>query len=413
MNLRAQDFTFLLILSFCDSFLLYPSKAVPLQHYDSSHRLVSHLNVAGPLERTKTEEPTDVPDNDPLDSLRSVVNDVLQIFSELPGSISETDDEFELCPRSFFEKTMKPLSSEISACESVLLTMAAGDRKEEAKAKSVIREILDPLRPFIKKSPGMHHSLEWPRGYAGDFEMIQTIMENNNTVDKANAIGYLLQGIMLKQDICEQHRNKMKYQGEVLIRGCMERKKSIGETAEILTLACGPCPDLQMIQGDIEKSDVHFTLLEKDIGAIQFSQSILNARVLEKCDFVEGNVLHLHRGTVVECIPLKGYDLVLAGGLFDYLSGKMITRLLAYAWNDLLAPGGSIFFTNVIPEYKARFHTEAILNWSLIGRSVDELLNLCEQAGIPKDCVSTMHESTGITVMVTCYKSLDDKDVLQ
>jgi extracellular factor (EF) 3-hydroxypalmitic acid methyl ester biosynthesis protein len=115
----------------------------------------------------------------------------------------------------------------------------------------------------------------------------------------------------------------------------------------------------------------------------------------------------------VEYIPPKGYDLVLAGGLFDYLTDKMITRLLAYVWNDLQAPGGSIFFTNVAPEYKADFHAEAIGNWSLIGRSDDELHKLCGQAGIPKDCVTTMYESTGITIMVTCRKPIDDTNVLQ
>lgn len=406
MNLRAHDFTFLLILSFCDSFLLYPSKPFPVQRYESSQCLVSQLNVASPLERTKAEEPTHVLAKDSLDSLRSVVNDVMQIFTELPQSIREADDE--LCPHLFFEKTMKPLTLEIIACETELFAMAAGDRKEEAKAKSVIQEILDPLFPFIKQSPEMNHSLLWPRGYAGDFEMVQSIMENNKIFDKADPLKTLW-GVILKQDICEQHRNKMKHQGEVLIKGCMERKGANGETAEILTLACGPCPDLQMIQDDIENSDVHFILLEKDIGAIQFSQSILNSKVLEKCDFVEGNVLHLHRGTVVAHIPENGYDLVLAGGLFDYLSDKMIIRLLAYIWNDLLAIGGSIFFTNVITDYKARFHTEAIMNWSLIERSDDELRNLCQQAGIPKNCVTTMPESTGITIMVTCRKPLDDE----
>lgn len=407
-----RQYAFALMISFGNSFVFPQLNHFPAQSLYSIKYISTHLNVAGPLERTEGKDSIVSQDEeDVLEILREVVQQIIPIFTEL--SVCESEVDHDSLHDPVWEKTIIPLSSQINACESILLERAAGDRKEEAKAKIALREAVDPLRPFICESPLLWRTTVWPCGYAGDFESVQMIMNNQIMSPNVSPLGRALENEVLKQDICQQHRNKMKYQGEVMIKGCIDRKAALDEKAEIITLACGPCPDLQGIQDSIENANVHFTLLEKDIGAINFCQSILKTAVLEKCDFVEGNVLHLHRGNVVKNIPKGGYDLILAGGLFDYLTDKMITRLLSYSWNELLATGGSIFFTNVVPEYKRSFHTEAILDWSLIGRSDSELRSICMDAGIPEDSIQTMTESTGITIMATCFKSVDSEDAMQ
>ena len=65
--------------------------------------------------------------------------------------------------------------------------------------------------------------------------------------------------------------------------------------------------------------------------------------IADRCHFVRGFVPRVLR----RVRDLGPFDLILAGGLFDYLTDRFITRTLAEAWDTLLAPGGRIVFTNI------------------------------------------------------------------
>jgi O-methyltransferase involved in polyketide biosynthesis len=76
------------------------------------------------------------------------------------------------------------------------------------------------------------------------------------------------------------------------------------------------------------------------------------------------------------------FDLILAGGLFDYLSDKMIARTLSDAWS-MLAPEGRIVFTNIATGNPFRVWIEYMGDWKLIERSEEDVASLCRLAGVP------------------------------
>ena len=283
--------------------------------------------------------------------------------------------------------------------------------------RPIQQRILSPIYPILLKSPIAERMYCWPRGYMGDFETIEHLMGQKTAggeFEAANSnetttIGRCIDNFILNHPLSQQHRNKVRHQAQMMMNSITTKtsaKISSGR-CEVLSLACGACPDVRDIQSMIvhagRSSNCHFTLLDQDPNALKFSRHKLGESFAQaRCTLVEGNVLR--RSPLLK--HGKRFDLIVAGGLFDYLSDKMALRLMRYIWNHLLDPGGSFFFTNIAPGYGKTYCIHLIFNWSLHCRSRNELIHLCEQAGIPKTCVTTEFESTGLTVLVTVIKPL-------
>ena len=93
------------------------------------------------------------------------------------------------------------------------------------------------------------------------------------------------------------------------------------------------------------------------------------------------------------------FDLVLAGGLFDYLPDEHAAYLIKHAWS-LLDAGGVFFLTNIARGNPYRPLIEYFGDWFLIERSEDDVMRLCQAAGIPRDAVSITREETGLTLLI-------------
>lgn len=69
------------------------------------------------------------------------------------------------------------------------------------------------------------------------------------------------------------------------------------------------------------------------------------------------------------------YDLVYAAGLFDYLPQRTAQRLVE-AMFRLLRPGGELLVTNFVPEVPDVGYMECVMDWHLIYRTPEDMLNL-------------------------------------
>jgi extracellular factor (EF) 3-hydroxypalmitic acid methyl ester biosynthesis protein len=65
--------------------------------------------------------------------------------------------------------------------------------------------------------------------------------------------------------------------------------------------------------------------------------------VTRSCAFIPGNVLR-----AIPALAAQGpYDLVLAGGLFDYLPDRVARFVIGKAMTRLCKPGGLFYFSNI------------------------------------------------------------------
>ena len=197
----------------------------------------------------------------------------------------------------------------------------------------------------------------------------------------------------LSRAIAQQHRNKVHHQATRIMRTLLSNP---GNT-RIASLACGSCPDLRAIADHLPALAGELWLNDIDDGAIEFSAAALKP-IRERCHFRRGDALSVARN-----LQRGAFDLVLAGGLFDYLEPRPATVLLKIAYN-LLSPGGTFFFTNIAEGNPYRPLIEYFGNWRLIERSREDILEFCDAAGIPRSNVTIRREETGLALLIEVAK---------
>jgi len=256
--------------------------------------------------------------------------------------------------------------------------------------QSRIEEIIKPARDIHSRSVFVKRMQDWPRQYPGDFETIEYIcdLENRSTYGK---IEYFIEEYALNSAIAQQHRNKINRQSgiilDVLLNGDSGQK--------ILSVGCGGSRDLFNIRKYIGNIQFDLVLHDIDSDALELSMKRLG-NLKGKIHAVKGNFLQSLR--TIE--TLGPFDLILAGGLFDYLSDKHISFFLKYAFNRFMGQNGTLFFTNIKKGNPYKVWQEYLANWKLIYRDEDEIVTLLTNAGFATDSFNIEKDETGLTFLV-------------
>ena len=185
-----------------------------------------------------------------------------------------------------------------------------------------ILEIFGPVRQLIARSPFLKRLQVWPKGYAGDYETIEYLIDGINRSPEGT-LEHHCETYALNSPSVQQHRNKIYEQARLIQETCI----TVGDSgARILSLGCGGCADLRLVEEAITPYSPDIVLLDVDEDALDFAQRSLNG-LGKNCTFLHGNVVRMLRNILSE-----PYDLVLAGGLFDYLPDRAITFILEAVW---------------------------------------------------------------------------------
>jgi extracellular factor (EF) 3-hydroxypalmitic acid methyl ester biosynthesis protein len=261
--------------------------------------------------------------------------------------------------------------------------------------ESIHEKLLCP-RSIHSRSPFINRLQTWPRGYQGDFETIEYLCENTNRSPREST-EYYLEWYALNSAIAQQHRNKIAVQSKYI------HDTAVGGTGKkILVIGCGSGRDIRGLEETIVRQDVRLYLNDMDPAAIAYTKMRLDPRILGNVVFIEDNVLRLIRNP--EFMHL-GFDLVLFGGMFDYLSGKLIRTLLKKMYGMMLEEGGKIIFGNIGSHNPFRVWLEYLVNWKLIERNADDCLGICIEAGIPAGNVRIFEDNTKLTLITEIVKS--------
>lgn len=253
-----------------------------------------------------------------------------------------------------------------------------------------IREHLAPSRRVFATSSFMQRCQEWPRGYAGDFETIEYLTAGANH-SPPNTLGWHIEEILLQSPAVQQHRNKLTYQSLEIARAIARSPK-----ARVLSLACGGCLDWIPILPSLREFAGQIVLNDSEPAALELAECRLRSATTEY-RLEPGNVIR-----VAKRLASDGpFDLVVAGGLFDYLSDRAIVVLLRVISQSLLTCGGRLLFTNMAAGNPWRHLMEYGSNWTLIERSEARILDICRQADIPSLSVFLKREDSNLTLITT------------
>lgn len=260
----------------------------------------------------------------------------------------------------------------------------------ESRGASIeeIRQLAEPARTLHAGSPFVRRLQTWPRGYPGDFETIEYICDGQPKLP-SGTIEHAIETHTLRDVSAQQHRNKVAWQAGLMLETVLARND-----ARILSVACGGARDLLGIQHMVAGRGARFFLNDLEGDALTLAQSRLDA-LRPEVEYLHGDVFSAMRA-MRKLAPL---DLIVAGGLFDYLSDRQITWLLEKLW-PLLRPGGRICFTNLATGNPDRIWLRYIANWEIIERSEEDVRAFAASLTPAPARVSVKREMTGLTMLV-------------
>ncbi|NLF68907.1 MAG: ChaN family lipoprotein [Candidatus Anammoximicrobium sp.] len=242
-------------------------------------------------------------------------------------------------------------------------------------------------------------TLQWrartkPRGYAGDFEMLEQICAHH-VCD--HPLGAVFDRFFQAQAAPQAVRNRTALIAQSVVqfvRACR------ATTVHVVSVGSGPAIDLQRACTALtapERRRLRLTLLDLDPLALDQARLRLSA-------VIDGPQLRPVRENLFRLgQPGRGNDawretdFLICSGLFDYLDETAAAALLSHFW-DSLRPGGGALVFNFAPHNPSRAYMEWIGNWYLTYRDRRQLRDAAARAGIPDDCVTLEAESSGVNL---------------
>jgi SAM-dependent methyltransferase len=254
--------------------------------------------------------------------------------------------------------------------------------------KEDIMAIIAPAREIQGRSSFIKRMQTWPRGYPGDFETIEYLLRCDNHSPPGTTEFYC-EEYTLRSPPPQQHRNKVNEQAMEILALSRHNKQ-----ARIMSLGCGSCPDIALALPYLAAGEMQFFLVDLDPDALEFSRRRLRG-IESRCHFANVNILK----TAAQFAGTT-FDLIIIGGVFDYLPDPLIVKILRDLAAKKMAPGGKIFFTNISRDNPYRYWMNYFVDWEINERSQEELLAICARAKLRGDRVAIRKDLTGLTHLV-------------
>jgi extracellular factor (EF) 3-hydroxypalmitic acid methyl ester biosynthesis protein len=326
-------------------------------------------------------------------------------------------DKLESRIRSFPEPSRKQLEKEATAdlIAPIVTSIDAFIGRFESIAARLDEDsrwahqsyVRRQLHPLLLCAPFLNRTFTKPLGYAGDYEMVNMILQDplqGNSL-YAKIINYWF----LLQPPAEAHRNRIQFLSD-RANSATARVSRLGRKARILSLGCGPAHEVQKFLRESNLANsAEFTLLDFNPETLMNTGTIL--KDLKK---VHGRTTQINmvQKSVNQVLKESGrktarktdeqYDLVYCAGLFDYLTDKVCRELteILYEW---VAPGGSLITTNVDVFNPRRLTMDYIMEWHLIYRNQSDLVSL-KPKSISSDVCKVTSDDTGVNIYFEARK---------
>ena len=257
-----------------------------------------------------------------------------------------------------------------------------------------IRAASADARQVHRLSPLCTRLQDWPRGYPGDFETVEYLCEGVNHAP-ADSFGHAIEAYALRSAAAQQHRNKVEEQAAVVAR----RLALTTGPVRVLSIGCGGSRDLLALRRhcpDPRATErLSVTLNDSDAGALALSERRLREMGVATRSLAM-NVLAAMRMLVRDS---QCFDLVLAGGLFDYLDDRTASFVIRTCRRSLLGDGGELFFTNIATGNPYRPWMDHVASWGLIHRSEDDILALAPEG--EGSATSVRRDVSGLALLAT------------
>ncbi len=257
--------------------------------------------------------------------------------------------------------------------------------------------IFKEIYPYFMRSYYAERSYHKPKGYAGDFLMIEHVYKNVPQGD--GRLGELVDAFCLQRPASRAIRGRRRLMAEQLARLTAPLAEK-GERIAIMNLACGPNRELFDFLKGCEYSELIEALcVDIDSEALQYTNRYVNTfSHLASIRLMSENVIKWSLGRVKHQIGPQ--NIIYSVGLCDYLDDRlfkaMITRCYQY-----LKPGGALILGNYT-QHKDAVFMDRILRWELIYRTREQMEQLF--ADTPFTKVTVLSEEEHVNLFALAVK---------
>ncbi len=264
------------------------------------------------------------------------------------------------------------------------------------------------LQPLLLCAPFAHRAVTKPMGYAGDYGIVNMILDDPHQGDSLYA--KILHRWFVAQPPAAAHRNRVNYLTARLQEESLRTLRSPGKKMRAYNVGAGPAKEVQDFMAQHALADnAEFTLVDFNEETLTHAKSVLSASRdknyrLTQLNFVKKSVAQLLRseGKIKNRTAAQQYELVYCAGLFDYLTDAVCQEFMDVLY-DMVAPGGLLIATNVDAGNPIKHWLGYVLEWHLNYRTSGEMLAL-HPAAADADDARVVSDPTGVNVYLEIRK---------
>lgn len=252
-----------------------------------------------------------------------------------------------------------------------------GDELEGQTKKRMVAKKMKELFRFLTghwvyKSEMMKMAFKKPRGYPGDYILIELIYNNQPISEN---LGFYYDMYFHNYPYTIAVRRRKEKMTDLLKRTIMETDSS---KIDIVNLASGPCREMSELFSDPDimelKKKIGFTCVDFDKEAIDFSKNRLRPPENTRLEFLNEDIVNLVKNEKYR-ERLSKQHLIYSIGLADYLPDRILKNLIYTAFYLLNIDGRLIIahkdrdkFKPLVPDW--------FTNWVFYPRNVKSVIKL-------------------------------------
>jgi len=225
-----------------------------------------------------------------------------------------------------------------------------------------------PIIKLLLRDPYTARAFAKPRGYAGDAVMLDYVY--GITDPDIEPQDLVAKGVFTFTTNAEPAR-AVRYRREFIAHIIDQVAEASDRPIDVLALAAGHLREAAICDTIRQKRFRRCIAFDQDADSLQVMQSAYAEFGIKA---IHGNVKDL----LVKRLTFRGFDVVYAAGLFDYLPDKLAHRLMA-TMLAALRPGGLMLIPNFMPGIRESIYMEAFMKWFLIYRGEADLLGLLNE----------------------------------
>jgi SAM-dependent methyltransferase len=224
-----------------------------------------------------------------------------------------------------------------------------------------------PIARIVHQDPFTSWSYRKVRGYPGDARLLDFIYgaaSVANDIARASVVGREIHAFSTETAAATAVRERRDILASLVDQIADDRRQTIS----VLSIGCGHLREAEMSRALAEAKIERWVALDQDTKSIAHIRKRFNATAIEPFG---GSI----PGLLSDQYRLGSFDLVYAGGLYDYLAPGVAARLTELMFS-MLKPGGTLLFANFAKDIPDDGYMETFMDWQLRFRDETEVEQL-------------------------------------